>query len=254
MDWLIPDSLGPLGTAIIIATSFFASATTATFSVGGGLLLIAVMGTLAPATAVVPVHGAIMLGGNAGRALVFRRGLDWPIFAAVLAGALLGAVIGGQIVTTLPATILRLLIASFILFTQWGPPLRLPFGRKSFFAAGIISTILNLFVGASGPFITALLAKVPHYDRINLQATAAACMTVQHGLKVIVFGLAGFLFAPWLPLILICIATGFMGTLLGARILSRIDEAKFRAGLKWLLTALAAYMLATVLMSILQAG
>lgn len=226
----------------IVLTSFLAGAITATFSVGGGLLLVAVIGTLAPATAVVPVHGAIMVGGNASRALVFRRGLDLPIFAAILGGALLGAVLGGQIVTTLPAATLRLLIGGFILFSQWGPPLRLPFGRKSFFLAGMASTILNLFVGASGPFITALLAQVPHYDRINLQGTAAAAMTVQHGLKIVVFGLAGFVFWPWLPLIGLGLVATFLGTLLGARILSKVNERQFRIGLKWILTGLAAYM------------
>lgn len=242
-----PESAFELGLAaqiLIILTSFLATAVTATFSIGGGLLLIAVMGAIAPATAVVPVHGAIMLGGNAGRAAVFRQHLDLKVFLAVLAGALIGALIGGQIVTTLPATALRLLIGGFILFSQWGPKLTIPYGRASFFFAGIFSTILNLFVGASGPFITALLAQVPHYSRLNLQATAAACMTVQHGLKVVVFAVAGFLFAPWLPLILMSIAAGFLGTLLGARLLSRFNEAQFRHALKWILTGLAIYMIA----------
>lgn len=247
MSFDLAADIGPFAEIAVLATSFLAAAMTATFSIGGGLLLIGVMGVLAPATAVVPVHGAIMAGGNAARALVFLRGLDKPTFIAVAAGALLGAVLGGQIVTTLPATTLRLLIAGFILYSQWGPPLRLPFGRKSFFFAGTISTILNLFVGASGPFITALLAAVPHYDRINLQATAAACMTVQHGLKIVVFGVAGFLFAPWLPLILASIGMGFLGTLLGAKLLSRINEAQFRIALKGLLTALALYMIVLTL-------
>ncbi|RFB05356.1 sulfite exporter TauE/SafE family protein [Parvularcula marina] len=243
-------NLGTFAEITVIVVSFLAAGVTATFSIGGGLLLIGVMGVLAPVTAVVPVHGAIMMGGNAGRAFVFRRGLDLPIFGAVFAGALLGALIGGQIVTTLPAAALRLLIAGFILFSQWGPKLRLPFGRKSFFLAGTVSTILNLFVGASGPFITALLAAVPRYDRINLQATAAACMTVQHGLKIVVFGLAGFAFAPWLPLILLSIAAGFAGTLLGAKLLSRFDENQFRSALKWILTALAIYMILLVILKL----
>jgi uncharacterized membrane protein YfcA len=244
---LAPD-LGPGAELIVLLAAFVGSAVTAAFSIGGGLLLIAVLGSLAPATAVVPVHGAIMFGGNAGRAVVFRRGLDARTFLAVLAGALVGALVGGRIVTTLPATTLRLLVASFVLFTQWGPPLRLPFGKRSFVLAGAVSTVLNLFVGASGPFITALLAKVPHYDRIDLQGTAAACMTVQHGLKIVVFGLAGFLFAPWLPLILAGTAVGLLGTLLGARVLAAFDERAFRRALKWILTGLAGYMIASTMM------
>lgn len=242
--------LGPTAELTVLAATFLANAITGAFSIGGGLLLIAVLGTLAPAVAVVPVHGAIMFAGNLGRAIVFQRGLDLPTFGAVVAGALLGALLGGQIVTTLPATVLRLLIAGFILFTQWGPPLRLPFGRRSFFLAGAASTVLNLFVGASGPFITALLAQVPHYDRIRLQGTAAACMTVQHGLKIVVFGLGGFLFVPWLGLIALASALGVLGTLVGARVLAAFDEATFRQALKAILTGLAGWMIVSTLLTL----
>lgn len=235
---------------LVIAASFLGSAITATFSIGGGLLLIAVMGTILPATALIPVHGTIMLGSNAGRAVVYRHGLDWAILPAFLAGSLIGAAIGGQVVVTLPSAILRIVIGSFIIFSQWGPGLRLPFGRKSLAVAGAFSTFLTLFVGASGPFMTSILAQKPGYDRINLLSTAAAVMVVQHGLKVLVFALAGFAFASWLPLILASIAAGFMGTLLGSRLLSRLDETQFRKALKWILTALAIYMIFMALLKI----
>ncbi|MEM6650931.1 MAG: hypothetical protein AAF603_11845, partial [Pseudomonadota bacterium] len=97
-----------------------------------------------------------------------------------------------------------------------------------------------------------LLSKVPHYSRMNLISTTAACMTVQHGAKVIVFGTAGFLFAPWAPFLILSLGASFLGTALGAKILKRLDEQFFRQALKWVLTALAVYLMGLALLSILS--
>lgn len=246
--------LDPLAIGLIVATSFVGSAITAAFSIGGGLLLIAVMSALLPGGAVIPVHGAIMLGSNASRAGVFRRHVDLHLVGWFGAGALVGAVIGGSIVTTLPDAVFRLAVAGFILFTQWGPALRLPVGAKSIGAAGAVSTFLTLFVGASGPFITAVLATVERLERAAMVGTAAACMVIQHGLKCVVFAIAGFSFAPFLPLLAASIAAGFLGTVLGAKLLHRLEEAAFRRALKWLLTALAIYLIGAALAGLLKTG
>ena len=240
---LLPPALSPGAALVIVGVSFLGSAITAAFSIGGGLLLIAVMTTLMPVGAVVPVHGVVMVGSNAGRSAILRRRIDWTTVGWFSIGAVVGGLVGSQVVFGLPATALRLLIAGFILFTQWGPKVSLPLGRKSFVAAGFLSTVLTLFVGASGPFLSALLAKVSRYDRVALIATGGACMTLQHGLKVTVFALAGFAYADWLAFIAACLAAGFAGTVLGTRLLRRLDERRFRVWLRWLLTALASYLL-----------
>ena len=246
----LPSALSPGAALVIVAVSFLGSAITAAFSIGGGLLLIAVMTTLMPAPAVVPVHGVVMVGSNAGRSAILRRGIDWPTVGWFSGGALVGGLVGSQVVFGLPATALRLLIAGFILFTQWGPKVSLPLGRPSFVAAGTLSTFLTLFVGASGPFMTAVLSKMPSYDRVTLIATSGACMTLQHALKVAIFAAGGFAYAAWLPFVAACLAFGLAGTVLGTRLLKRLDERLFRAALRWLLTALAGYLLVAGLASL----
>ncbi|WP_208993003.1 hypothetical protein [Roseibium sp. TrichSKD4] len=57
--------------------------------------------------------------------------------------------------------------------------------------------------------------------------------------KIFAFGLLGFAFAPWLPLITGMIAKGFLGTLAGSKVLGRLDEALFRLGFKIIMTGLA---------------
>ncbi|MEE4208157.1 MAG: sulfite exporter TauE/SafE family protein [Parvularcula sp.] len=235
--------------AIIVLVSFIGSAVTAAFSIGGGLLLIATMSALLPPAAVIPVHAVVMTGSNAGRSGLLLRHVDPEVLLAFAAGALIGGLIGAQVVFGLPPKVLRLSVAGFILFTQWGPKLSFPSGRLFYGLAGSLSMFLTLFVGASGPFITAILSKREDFSRLALIATAGACMTMQHGGKVLIFAVGGFAYASWLPLMVTALAAGFLGTVLGTRILKRLDEKVFRKGLKWVLTALALWLIVLAFVS-----
>lgn len=216
---------------------------TAAFSIGGGLLLIGVMSAVLPPAAVIPVHAVVMVGSNAGRFGILAKYADWRIIGWFAAGAIVGGTIGAQIVFGLDPRVLRLSVAGFILFTQWGPKLTLPTSAPFFALAGSLSMFLTLFVGASGPFITSILSRLPQLSRMALIATTGACMTIQHGGKVGIFGLGGFSYGPWVPLMATALAAGFVGTLAGTQILKKIDEAVFRRALKIVLTALAAWLI-----------
>jgi uncharacterized membrane protein YfcA len=107
---------------------------------------------------------------------------------------------------------------------------------------GAVASFLTMFFGATGPFVAAMLAaRLP--VRQAYVGTHAACMTAQHGLKIVVFGVLGFAFAPWLPLIVAMIATGFAGTVAGTRLLHVLPEQHFRKALKAVLTLLALNLL-----------
>jgi uncharacterized protein len=102
-----------------------------------------------------------------------------------------------------------------------------------------VIAILSMLVGASGPMLSAFFAQLFPDDRKKLVATHAAGMTIHHGLKVVVFGLAGFAFADWVPFMLAMILSGQFGTIHGTRLLERLPESAFRTGFKLLLTLLA---------------
>jgi uncharacterized protein len=93
-------------------------------------------------------------------------------------------------------------------------------------------------VGATGPFVQALFLPL-ELDKRVLVASHAACNVIQHGLKVLAFGWLGFNFADWLPLMGAMIASGFLGTWMGTRLLEKLPEELFKTILKWLLTVLA---------------
>jgi uncharacterized membrane protein YfcA len=241
---LLPPDISVLSGLVLVAVAFLGSAITAGLGIGGGLTFITVLASVVPAAAVIPIHGVVQLGSNVGRAAVQRAHIDWPIAAYFIIGCIAGAVVGGNLVVQLPANVLKVVLALFIVYTIWGPTRfgMSKIGPVTLAITGAISSFVTMFIGATGPFVIAVLApRLP--DRRRLIGTHSVCMIMQHSLKILVFGLLGFSFGPWIPLMAVMIAAGFFGTLLGSRILHWAPEALFRKALKVILTVLAANLL-----------
>jgi len=157
-------------------------------------------------------------------------------------------VIGGQIVVSLPVDLLRGLLGGFILFSVWGSALlkRSIDSRfansKSLTIGGLLSTVLTMFVGATGPFVIAILKPFKLAPKI-LVATNAVCLVVQHLLKIVVFGFLGFVFTPYIPLIVLMMISGFVGTIIGRNILLNLNQKAFETGLNIILSLLGLRLL-----------
>jgi uncharacterized membrane protein YfcA len=240
LHWLLPEALGPFPAFLLIIASFFTSAFTAAFGVGGGLAMLALLGILIPVASLIPVHGVIQLGSNTGRAWHQRAEIRFAAAVPFIIGSVAGVALGAALVVQMPDAVLKTLLGLFILVVTWT---KIPgFERLShagIAAGGAVIGILTMFVGATGPMMSAFLAQLFPGDRKALIATHAAAMTVQHGLKVVAFIIAGFAFASWLPFLAVMIATGFLGTIFGTRLLGIIPEQKFRFWFRILLTLIA---------------
>jgi uncharacterized protein len=236
---LLPDGVGALGAGILVFASFFTSALTASAGIGGGLALLGLMTYFVPIAALIPIHGAVQLGSNAGRAVLMFPHIAWPCLLAFLAGAVPGAFLGRFAVGLLPETAMEAVLGFFILVLTW---VRLPkmagIGGRGFALTGFVTTAMTMVFGATGPFNAVVLSKA-FADRLVLIATMAAVMTAQHLVKIIVFALAGFAFADWAPLLVAMILTGFAGTWAGRHLLVRMSEQRFRLIFNLCLSALA---------------
>lgn len=216
---------------------------TAAIGMGGGTILIAVMAQIMPVKAIIPVHGLVQLGSNFGRAAVLFPQIDKALLLAFVMGSVVGAFIGGNIVVSLPLAWLQAGLGVFILYSVWGPDL-LRFGasKQGLVVGGLSTTLLTMFVGATGPLVVTLLRRFD-LPAVPLVATTASCLVAQHLLKVLVFGFLGFAFSEYLALIGLMIASGFVGTLVGKKILLKVDENRFRIVLNIILSLLAARLL-----------
>jgi len=242
----LPEGLTLFSATILIFASFFTSALTASIGVGGGLLMLALMTYLVPIAALIPVHGLVQLGSNTGRSYVQRQHIDWNIVWLFLAGSIFGALAGAMLVVQMPEDILKTFLGLFIIVIVW---MKLPKIKTAHpilvSAGGLVTTFTTMFAGATGPLVAVFLNSLFTEHR-KMVATHGMTMTVQHFLKVLAFGIAGFAFWEWMPIILMIVASGFLGTKAGTLILNRLAENKLKQGFKFVMTLVAFDLLRTV--------
>ncbi len=243
--------LGWITASSLILLSFFTSLISIAFGLGGGLVMLAVLATVLPAPAVIPVHGLIQAGSNVGRSAVLLAHVHWPVLLPFALGSAIGVAVGGAVAVQLPPPVLQVLIGLFVL---WSVFLRTPaFLRHSAAVIGAVSSALTMFVGGTGPFVAAYV-KTLGLDRMSHVGTHASAMVLQHALKCAVFGILGFAFGSWLPLIVAMILAGFLGTVVGKAVLTRIDERLFRLILNGILSVLAIRLIAVGAWDLLAAS
>lgn len=247
---LIHAGLGWPVALTLAALSFVASFITVSFGIGGGAVMLAVMATLLPAAAIIPVHGLVQLGSNGGRLGLMFRNVNRAVVPTFLAGALVGVALGGAVVVELSAGAVQMGVGLFILWSVFFRPPGIM--RRSAALTGVISSFLTMFFGGTGPFVATFI-KGQGMDRTTHVATHAALMTIQHLLKLVVFGMLGFAFGQWLGFVALLIGAGFVGTLVGRQVLARIDEKRFRFMLNTVLTLLAARLIWSGATSLLAA-
>ncbi len=236
---LMPDVLSTPVALFLMASSVITSMITASLGAGGGVLLLVLMAMWVPPAAIIPVHGLIQLGSNAGRATLTFRRVDWRVMAWFAPGVLVGAGLGAWLLVALPPQIWQLTIALFVLYLCWGPAMpRRAFGSAGIFVASVLTSFISLFVGASGPLVAAFIKQI-HRDRFTTVATFATAMTLQHAPKALVFGLAGFVFHQWIVFVAVMVACGFAGTWLGLHVLNSLSNQRFHQVFNLLLTVLA---------------
>ena len=231
--------------ALLIALSFLTSLLSAVAGAGGGAVLIAVLASVLPSNAIIPVHGFVQMGSNVGRAVLTWRHIDWPTVFWFVPFGLAGTLVGSLVLLQLPQHWLQLSIASFLLFLTWGPALpKLVLGRIGLALGAGLCGFISLFVGASGPVVASFI-KARFDQRHTVVATFAAVMTMQHAPKAIVFSAQGFVFEQWWLLIICMIIAGLLGTLIGLRWLKTISNQHFDRLFKWVITLLALRLLWT---------
>ncbi len=233
-------NLSPISIAILLISSFLGSFITAALGVGGGAFLIAVMANIVPPIALIPLHGIVQMGSNASRAVHTHKHMQWRVIGFFTLGALVASLCAVLIIGKVGTDIIPPLVALFILWLCWGPLPELGLGEKPFglVLGGWLTTLATMVVGATGPLVSAWLGR-KNVDRWTYTANFSSCMTLQHLLKIVVFGFTGFVFTDWIPLLIAMIIFGYIGTKIGLLVLGKLPEKKFKTMFKWLLTLLA---------------
>ena len=237
---LLPPAMSLLDAGLLVAASLMTSFISAAFGIGGGFTLIALLALLLPPAALIPVHGIVQLGSNAGRVGIMLKQVVWRPVLPFVIGTVIGASLGAMVVVQLPPWAVQLALGIFIIWAVFAklPPIQ----QRYILLGGVVSSFLTMFFGATGNFIAAMV-KSMNLDPVPHVATHSLMMTFQHLAKVLIFGLIGFQFGPYMILIIGMLISGFIGTIIGSRFLTKAGGRYFKPVLNTILSLAAARLI-----------
>lgn len=234
---------------LLVPFSFLASSLAGVVGMGGGILLITLMPGLIPTAAIIPLHAVTQLASNFSRAGFGWRHIEWRLVPSIALGAVAGAALGAGIYSRLSLDWLPALIGVLILLLTWVPlPAPRGRGRLSLLLLGFYQAGLGMIAGATGPLGAAVLARYGE-QRDWLVVNTAVYMSLSHVVRAAAFGLLGFQFAPWLPLLFGMIVASVAGSWVGTRLRQYVPQANFQRWFRILISVLALRMIMVVVLA-----
>jgi uncharacterized membrane protein YfcA len=232
----IPADLSEFTFYFLIFVSMVTSFITSAFGIGGGAVLIGLLAIKLPPFALLPIHGIVQIGSNFGRTIIFLKDIKKDVIIPFSLGTILGSFLGGTFFVQIEPWLLQLIVAIFILWSVFG---KIPaVGAGHITLGGVFSGFCTMFFGASGTLVAGMV-KTMKLEPVNHLATHSALMTIQHSAKVVMFGFVGFVYAEYFLLIAGMIISGFIGTVIGKKILIKFGKKYFKLVLNIILTLIA---------------
>jgi uncharacterized protein len=236
--------------ALLVAVAFATAIVSSILGMAGGVALLAVMVIFLDPLVAIPLHGAIQLVSNASRTWIQRGAIHWGILARFAIPLVPAGIAGLALARALPAEAVRVAIGAFVLLVTWAPQAlgpRVGPGQprlsRRFLALGGAVGFLNTTIGATGPLLAPFFLNLS-LARQAVIGTKAACQSLGHGVKIALFGAAGFAFADHALLLASAAAAVVGGTWVGSRLLEGMSEASFTKLYKVVLTLVALRLLA----------
>jgi uncharacterized membrane protein YfcA len=234
-----------LDLGILCAVGLLTAALSAIVGMAGGITLLSVMLLFFEPLIAIPIHGVVQLVSNSTRTFVQRKHVDWKILWRYSAMLVPMGFVGIAVAQSLPSTVTRALIGTFVLIATWKPswllvgtkPERSDIHRR-FFLLGAVVGALNMTIGAAGPLIAPFFLRIG-LTRQALIGTKAACQAAGHVVKIAIFGIAGFVFADYSKLLALLCLSVIAGTWIGSQLLEHVSERWFKRLYQGVLTLIA---------------
>lgn len=224
---------------LMISTAFLSGI----FGMAGGLILIGVLLVIFPLPTAMVLHAVTQMASNGWRAVLWFRHIVWRSMAFYVGGCLV-AVGLWSITLYVPDKAMALLLLGLSPFIVRAIPEKVmprSFGPAQVAVTGLVSMMLMLLTGVTGPMLDTMFLRSP-LERRQIIATKAACQVFGHGFKLLYFGAlieqVGQV-EPWF--LGIAVASSMIGTSLGRLLLERLSDAQFRTWSNRLITVLATY-------------
>ncbi|MFM9939988.1 MAG: TSUP family transporter [Hyphomicrobiaceae bacterium] len=233
--------------AVVAVTVLGTSFLSGIFGMAGGLILLGVLLLFMDVVPAMVLFGAIQMGANGWRALLWREHVAWPLVLRFIVGSLI-AFLAMRFVSFLPDKALLYIGLGLIPFAadalpaRFQPDISRPWGP---YLCGIIIMVLQLIAGAAGHILDMFFQK-SGLDRKGIVGSKAVCQTIAHLFRILYFGSLASTFdltIPWWA-VAGALAIAFAGTSLAALVLERMTDADFRAWSRRIIYAVALTFLA----------
>src|SRR5262245_59487884 len=223
---------------IIVATSFLSGI----FGMAGGIILMGILIAIMPLPAAMVLHAVTQMASNGWRALLWWRHIRWHPVAFFLLGSA-AALAAWSLILYVPSKPIAFIFLGVTPELLWLPASLKPNpdSRRQAAGYGLVSMVLMLIAGVSGPLIDSFFLG-GRLDRREIVASKAICQIACHGMKLAYFG--GIIDqAAGLDPVLAVFAVGaaMLGTTLAKRVLLVMTDTQFRRWATGLITAVGGY-------------
>lgn len=228
---------------LILATYFCTSAFSAAVGMGGGIMITAVLATMLPIHAVLPVQTTMLFFNTGYRLWLYRMHADWKLAAPFLLGLAIGSTAGAFVYVNLSEHWLELCLGITILLFIWWPGGAGVLARSKPLQV-VLATVHGFITSVTG--IGGLLQGVMSRFKLPRQKFIGTFSTLMFGSNVfraLGLFLAGASIGPYLGLIALAIPVGFAGAHVGKRFLDGMDDHWFDLLFKTLMTLVGLHLL-----------
>lgn len=235
--------------AFLLFAAFATATLSGVFGMAGGLVLMGALAMVLPVSAAFVTHGVMQLVANGWRAVLHRKHVRWDIVGFYAAAAAVAAV-GVALAAVTPSKPVLYLLLGLVPGLAWLPQARVRLDAAKpahAMASGLIVTALNLTAGVAGPLLDIFFVRTA-LTRHAIVATKAATQVFSHLAKVLVYG-TPLIAAPEADMppswfFVLAIPLSMVGTLVGGRILDRMNDVNFRRWTSWIVTGVGVLYLA----------
>jgi hypothetical protein len=214
----------------VVAVGFFGFVVSATFGIGGVVLLIPMLSTTLPPAQAVALSAPVMFVSNLGKSWVYRRHVDVRALFYVSALSLPMAFVAALWTVDVDERVLLLAVAALILVTLWvervrATPVRM--SPRGLVWWGLVTGVISGLCGAAGP-PTAIGLRGYGLHKDAFVGTVAVFAVLLQFFKVPAYVATDVLPAAMLPLAGVLGAAAVVAVVVGPRLLRRVPEAAFR--------------------------
>jgi uncharacterized protein len=258
-------ALVPVFLVLGVAVGFMAGL----FGIGGGFTIVPVLVQVFTHEAFALEHVMPLAIGTSAATVVFtalsstrahhaRGAVEWPIVRAMSPGLVLGSLIGPQIASTLPFSIMAVVFGGFTWFTALRMVRKsaakvtreLP-GKGGLFAVGAGIGVIAGMVGTGGAFLA-----VPFLTRCNVRLHTAVATSAAMGVPIAIAATVGFVVAGftrsglppyslgyvYLPALVAIVVCSTLLAPIGARVAHSWSVERLRRAFAGMLFVLGAFM------------